>query len=170
MGKHSNPPRLHLSSFYFDKRRYFLFQPGILGGNSPFSPPPLNELAMNSAKLVFNQIICQAEGTGLNTDVPCQGSKTEGGICCTGMIEGESIFNSPIKRDLGFAGTPAAGSLLRCDRLVRVGMLFMKLCPKSSYKLYVKAKCIQIIHAHEDQTPRSSGLFTPFPPRLRTWV
>jgi hypothetical protein len=33
-----------------------------------------------------------------------------------------SIFNSPIKRDLGFAGTPAAGSLLRCDRLVRVGL------------------------------------------------
>ena len=39
-----------------------------------------------------------------------------------------SIFISPIKRDLGFAGIPRAGSPLRWDRpeLVRVGHLYVK--------------------------------------------
>ena len=37
----------------------------------------------------------------------------------------------------------------------------------SGYK-NVKVKCKRIIHAHLSYAPTSSGLFTPFPPRLRT--
>jgi hypothetical protein len=65
-------------------------------------------------------VLSKVEGLTTLSQVEGQITMTEFQTPKPILVNEYSMANSPIKRDLGFAGIPAAGSLLRCDRLVRV--------------------------------------------------